>query len=83
MKANVEDEYKFRISCKMQLRAKETGSEFEFRYSLLSEAKQNYKAILLGLYRRKDIKSFSICLNRCKDQKWRHAIHKETVSAPG
>lgn len=75
----VQEDYKFRISCKMNLRVPSGVTEFEFRYQLLSEARENYKAILLGLYRKKDVASFTICLNRCRDQKWRHAIHKESV----
>ncbi len=54
-------------------------SEFEFLYPKLSQARQNYKAILLGLYKKKDLRGFSICLNRCRDVKWREAIFQEFV----
>ena len=80
MNTKSSEDYKFRISCKLKLRENPGGSEFEFRYLLLSEARENYKAILLGLYRRKGVASFTICLNRCRDRSWRHAIHKETVT---
>jgi hypothetical protein len=59
---------------------KTKATEFEFRYATLEMARSNYKAILLGLYRRKDLQGFSICLNRCRDRKWSHAIYKEIVS---
>jgi hypothetical protein len=73
------EEYKFRISCKLKLRDHAADSEFEFRYHLLGEAREKYKTILHGLYRRRDVIAFSICLNRCRDHLWRHAIHKEIV----
>jgi hypothetical protein len=61
-------------------REKPDTNEFEFRYQQLGAARANYKAILLSLYRKKDVMSFSICLNRCKDRKWSHAIFKESLN---
>jgi hypothetical protein len=74
------EDYKFRITCKLIEREKLEVSEFEFRYQQLGHARANYKAILLGLYRKKDVLSFSICLNRCRDKKWSHAIFKESLN---
>jgi hypothetical protein len=79
MVSKVNDDYKFRITCKTNAQAVHKPNEFEFRYLHLSEARKNYKAILLGLYRKKNVTEFSICLNRCRDRQWTHAIHKETV----
>ena len=75
--------YKFRISCRVELREPGESSEFEFKYQLLSEAKANYKSILLGLYRKKDVVGFSICLNRTSDKKWGQAIFREENPSNG
>jgi hypothetical protein len=54
-------------------------NEIGFAYYELHSALQSYKAMLLGLYRSKKVKSFSICLNRFGDAKWTNAIVKETT----
>ncbi len=79
MATKASEEYKFRISCKTEIRKKTKGGEFEFYYSSLEQARKNYKAILLGLYKRKDVMGFTIVLNRCVDRKWSRAIFKEVV----
>jgi hypothetical protein len=77
MKADVD--YKFRISCRMHYGAKPSMREFEFQYKTLRQARKNYKAILLDLYRKKGLIAFVICLNRCRDPKWETAIFEEIV----
>ena len=79
MATKVREAYKFRISCKTENRKKAKVSEFEFYYLSLEQARKNYKAILLGLYKRKDVAGFTIVLNRCRDRKWSRAIFKEVV----
>jgi hypothetical protein len=86
MATKVSEEYKYRISCKMNYPANATlsagktkASEFEFRYPTMEQARKNYKAILLGLYKKKDLEGFSICLNRLRDRKWSKPIYKEKV----
>ena len=87
MAMNVREDFKFRITCKMHFPAQQEvkptivrESEFEFRYATLEKARKNYKAILLGLYKKKELVGFAICLNRCRDRKWSKAIFKEKVS---
>jgi hypothetical protein len=79
MARNVREDFKFRITCKISLAAQPKDSEFEFRYTSLAQARKNYKAILLGLYRKKDVLGFCICLNRCNDSRWTKAIFEERV----
>jgi hypothetical protein len=77
MATKEQEEYRFRISCRISSPTKPKVTEFEFAYVTLTEARRNYKAILLGLYRKRKQAGFSICLNRYRDRKWRHAIFKE------
>lgn len=79
MATKVSVDYKFRISCRMDYPAQTKPKEFEFQYPSLEQARKNYKAILLGLYKKKDLAGFSICLNRSRDRKWSAAIFEEIV----
>ena len=80
MGRKVDVEYKFRISCRMNYDAEPRVREFEFQYERLREARKNYKAILLELYKKKEVIGFTICLNRCDDVKWSRAIFEEAVA---
>ena len=70
-------EYKFRITYCTVLKGTEVAKEVVFCYFDLRAARKNYKAILLGLYRRKDLEGFRICLNRYRDEGWENGIHFE------
>jgi hypothetical protein len=70
--------YKFRVSIRTTMHGLDKATEASFRYNDLVLATKGYKAMLLDLYRKKNVKSFAICLNRCTDPKWSNPIYKET-----
>ena len=69
--------HKFRVTYCLRVDGKE--NETTFLYHDLRAARRNYKSILLELYRKRDLDGFCICLNRFRDRKWRHPIHREAV----
>ena len=73
--------YKFRVRWRLLLLGKPRATESGFNFVRLEDARKHYKDMLLSLYRRKDVASFTIILNRKRDAKWESPIHSETVFA--
>ncbi|MEM0996502.1 MAG: hypothetical protein AAGN35_05465 [Bacteroidota bacterium] len=66
--------FKYRVMYRLREHPDRKFRIVEFQYERFSQAKANYKAILLEFYRRRIPVDWEICLNRIDDPQWGNAI---------
>jgi hypothetical protein len=75
--------FKFTVTFKVAIRGAAKPKETNFSYYDLGSARKCYRDILLALYRGKDVRSFTICLNHYGAMTWQKPIFLDAVDDNG